>query len=120
MMKRLWAAIRPVLFWSYRRGSWQYDVVCAAILAFIFLPPRSFFNDQPRPPTVREIQSLGEDVRVFWIGSEVVEQEPSDESEARLRALLKQRTGHELQVVDTRPVPREDGHVDAYLVYAKP
>ena len=29
------------IFWSYERGSWQYDVICAAILAFIFLTPRS-------------------------------------------------------------------------------
>lgn len=35
------------IFWAYERGSWQYDVICIAILAFIFLSPRSWFNDRP-------------------------------------------------------------------------
>ena len=28
------------LIWSYRRGSIQYDIICALIIAFIFLLPR--------------------------------------------------------------------------------
>jgi hypothetical protein len=35
------------IFWAYERGSWQYDIIVAAILAFIFLSPRSWFNDRP-------------------------------------------------------------------------
>jgi hypothetical protein len=30
--------------WSYERGTLQYDIICALILAFIFLvPPSCFF-----------------------------------------------------------------------------
>ncbi len=39
-------AVRSVL-WSYERGSWQYDLICAFILAFIFLTPASWFHDRP-------------------------------------------------------------------------
>jgi hypothetical protein len=35
------------IFWSYQRGSWQYDVIVIVILAFIFLSPRSWFKDRP-------------------------------------------------------------------------
>jgi hypothetical protein len=35
------------IFWAYERGTWQYDVIVAAILAFIFLSPRVWFNDRP-------------------------------------------------------------------------
>ncbi len=35
------------IFWSYHRGSWQYDLIVIAILSFIFLSPRSWFNDRP-------------------------------------------------------------------------
>ena len=35
------------IFWEYGRGSWQYDVIVAAMLAFIFLSPRSWFDDRP-------------------------------------------------------------------------
>ena len=33
-----------ILFWTYPRGGWQYDIVSALILAFIFLTPPSFFD----------------------------------------------------------------------------
>jgi hypothetical protein len=35
------------IFWTYERGSWQYDIICAVILAFIFLTPASWFHDRP-------------------------------------------------------------------------
>jgi hypothetical protein len=35
------------IFWAYERGSWQYDLIVVAILAFIFLSPRAWFNDRP-------------------------------------------------------------------------
>ncbi len=37
-------AISRVLFWTYSRGSWQYDVLCGLILCFIFLTPRTVFD----------------------------------------------------------------------------
>jgi hypothetical protein len=35
------------IFWSYERGTWQYDVAVALILIFVLLTPRSWFRDQP-------------------------------------------------------------------------
>ena len=35
---------KKILFWSYGRTSWQYDVLCALILAFIFLTPQAWFK----------------------------------------------------------------------------
>jgi hypothetical protein len=37
------------LWWTYPRGSLEYDVMVAIILAFIFLTPPRVFRDQPRP-----------------------------------------------------------------------
>jgi hypothetical protein len=46
-----WARLKLIasrsFFWSYERGSWQYDVICAVILAFIFVTPSSWFHDRP-------------------------------------------------------------------------
>ena len=48
---RIWGKIKLVvtrsIFWAYERGTWQYDLIVIAILAFIFLSPRSWFNDRP-------------------------------------------------------------------------
>jgi hypothetical protein len=38
------------IWWTYPRGSLEYDIIVALILAFIFLTPRGFFHDQPAPP----------------------------------------------------------------------
>ncbi len=40
-------AIGNVIFWTYSRGSWQYDLLCASILAFIFLTPKEYFVKPP-------------------------------------------------------------------------
>ena len=35
-----------IFVWSYERGTIQYDIICALILAFIFLVPPSCFVAQ--------------------------------------------------------------------------
>ena len=32
-------------FWTYPRTSWQWDVLCVLILVFIFLTPKSWFEN---------------------------------------------------------------------------
>jgi hypothetical protein len=50
-LERVWGKIKLVIrrtvFWSYERGSWQYDLLVLAILLFIFLMPRGWFDDRP-------------------------------------------------------------------------
>ena len=114
--------LRPVVLWTHPRGSWQYDILAVAILMFIFLTPREFFRDQPRLPTVQHIEALAEDpaVEVFWVEPFVIDETPPAEVDEKLRALLRQRTGRVLSIVDTRPSTDEEGEVRAYLVYARP
>jgi len=40
-----------VFFWSYERGSWQYDVAVILILVFVLLTPVAWFHDQPQVGT---------------------------------------------------------------------
>ena len=40
----LWNAFKRVIFWSYGRTTWQYDVLCVLILAFVFLTPKGWFE----------------------------------------------------------------------------
>jgi hypothetical protein len=45
---RIWRAILRVLFWSYERGTWQYDVAVGGIVLFVLFSPRIIhYNDQP-------------------------------------------------------------------------
>ena len=43
---------KKIVFWNYSRTSWQWDVLCVLILAFIFLTPKSWFASQPQLHTV--------------------------------------------------------------------
>lgn len=53
--------IARIIFWKYERGTWQYDLLCALILAFIFLtPPTVFegrlFTEQNTAPQLEEME----------------------------------------------------------------
>ena len=43
-VRYLLRTLKSLLFWSYGRSTWQYDVLCALILAFIFLTPQGWFR----------------------------------------------------------------------------
>ena len=47
-MRTLWRGISNTIFWSYERGTWPYDVLVGAIVLFVFLSPRGWFDDQPQ------------------------------------------------------------------------
>ena len=70
MLSKGWSRIKLVvtrsIFWSYQRGSWQYDVIVIAILAFIFLSPRTWFDDRPtlQMTSLRHQQGIVEMSRV--------------------------------------------------------
>ena len=36
---------KKAAFWTYPRTSWQWDVLCVLILAFIFLTPKGWFEN---------------------------------------------------------------------------
>src|SRR5258708_31594951 len=46
-MGLVWREIRGFILWTYQRGSLRYDIMCALIVAFIFLTPRGGFHDLP-------------------------------------------------------------------------
>jgi hypothetical protein len=46
-MASLGQILSKTLFWSYERGTWQYDVAVILILAFVLLTPRNWFKDKP-------------------------------------------------------------------------
>jgi len=47
-MASLQRILSKTLFWSYERGTWQYDVAVVLILVFVLLTPRAWFRDQPQ------------------------------------------------------------------------
>lgn len=47
-MRTLWRILQRTVFWSYERGTWQYDIAVVAIVLFVLATPRIWFHDQPQ------------------------------------------------------------------------
>ena len=102
-MSLLSSAARKIAFWNYSRTSWQWDVLCVLILVFIFLTPKSWFeNSEYRPQ------------KTFVIPAEVIGNQ-ADRSRAEQRA--KEVAGRpESQVTAVRERRDGTGKVVGYEV----
>ena len=44
-------SLNRIILWDHDRGSWQYDVLCLLIIAFIFLSPKAWFERKEKLAT---------------------------------------------------------------------
>jgi hypothetical protein len=103
-MKIILSTLKKILFWSYERGSWQYDVMCVLILAFIFFSPNFLFQSRASAkPFV---------VRASEIGS-IEENNPE-----RAIQIFIERTGHVVKISRIEKAEDSSGEV-TYVIYPK-
>lgn len=115
--------LKRFIFWDYRRGSWQYDVMVGIILGFIFLTPRDWFRDQPRIPTASSIAPVPSEKgsSMFFLNSELLEGVSDSQRAGTATRLLRTRTGHQqLQVTHVEPVLSSEGELQGYIAFARP
>lgn len=43
--------MKNIILWKYERASWQWDVLCLLIVAFIFLTPKTWFERREKLAT---------------------------------------------------------------------
>jgi hypothetical protein len=114
--------LRRLILWDYQRGVWQYDVICAIIVAFIFLSPPRWFRDQPRVPNVAEITSPtahpGESA--FYVGPELVDAFPDEQRLVEIGKILTAQRRRKITVTRIDPIYNSDQEVIGYMAYAKP
>lgn len=107
-MKSLVQLGKRILFWSYGRTSWQYDVLSVLILAFIFLtPPRWFATGERTGGASHQSNSKAATLLLPW--SEELPANPrTDEVERRARQLTGRQ---DLRVRGFRRLAGGDGRV---------
>jgi hypothetical protein len=107
----LLSALRKLFFWNYARNTWQWDVLCVVILIFIFLAPKSWFENSERPATFSHPSPVA---RTLLVGPEVIENaQDKAQIEQRVRAL----TGRDdLRVLGVRKLVDKDGKTRGYEV----
>jgi hypothetical protein len=131
-MRKLWRLVVRIVFWSYERGSLPYDVMVIAILVFVLLTPRHWFNDQPRlrtPAAAGEIRLIDVDtatsIELFRIDASLLAPpQRTPQLEKETHELLSRRVsslhGQMFQIVQIQPVRAADGTVIGYDVRIKP
>lgn len=101
-----------MILWGYARNTWQYDVLCALILAFIFLTPKSWFkNGELR--SEQGHQTVSASSRML-VGAELIKPEMSRND---VEKLMRELTGRpDLTVSDVHPKLDTQGKTLAYEV----
>jgi hypothetical protein len=119
----MWNGLKRIILWDYPRASWQYDIIVAAIVAFVFLAPRDWFRDQPRVPESHEVALLHGN-SVLWIEPQLLASVPPDAPDsvriARLSEILKKKTGRKQEITRLDAVYDSEHELTGYMAVAKP
>jgi len=115
-----------IFFWSYERGSWQYDLAVIAILIFVLLTPGRWFHDQPTremPTASAQVELLSErgNQQVYKVDTRILtppEQMPQLQNElhrALQRAQASLQNGR-FEITNVEAIRDAQGAVIAYQV----
>ncbi len=111
--------MKRFLLWDYPRAVWQYDVMVALILAFIFLTPRELFRDQPRTYDVVVLPSVNGS-NVFWLEGELLAGIEEEQRWVKATELIAKRSGKKQTLTQLEPLFGHEKEPKGYMVYSHP
>ena len=124
-------ALLRVVFWPYRRGSWQYDILAAVILVFIIFTPRAWLGDRPAQPVNSRSRAAEGMLRYHHVDAGLLRPESSEAmsgptlnlsnlsaalQKTLLQKTLEDRLGMPVAVKEVAPVKNAEGVVTGYNV----
>ncbi|HTT32621.1 MAG TPA: hypothetical protein VMH48_03380 [Methylomirabilota bacterium] len=124
-MRKLWQIFSKTFFWSYERGTWQYDVAVILIVVFVLATPRRWFHDRPpsgEPAAPGQVQLMSRDgnrvtyrvdARILAPPTKLALQ--TDLHTALQDALPELHNGH-FSIAKIEPLRDDQGMVIAYQV----
>jgi hypothetical protein len=134
-MAKIRQGLVRTVFWSYERGSWPYDLMVVAIVAFVLLTPRRWFHDRPRSSDSEDSgvqlvsQNANNQTRTYRLDAKVLSPEkrsaratPELERETHdiLGRNVQDLQDHTFQILQIDPVRGDDGSVRYYEVTVRP
>jgi len=103
--------LRKLFFWNYARNTWQWDVLCVVILIFIFLTPKSWFENSERRGYLAHQNSTASTV---LISPELI---VNVQDKGEVEQVVRTFTGrNDVQIVSVRKVVDKDGKTRGYQV----
>jgi len=124
-MAGLGRILSRTFFWSFERGTWQYDLAVILILVFVLLTPRAWFRDQPQagapaaPGDVQVVRTDGNrtvyrvDVRILAPPTRLALQ---NELHSALQDALPELRKGGFSIANIQPIRDEQGAPIAYQV----
>ncbi len=138
-MRNLWRGLARIVFWSFERGSWPYDVAVAVIVAFVLLSPRSWFEDRPVPPAnavaaaggVPGVELRGSDPaagsQIYRVDARLIPGTGGNPAalQQELHEAVRQNAkylayGTDFEIIRVIPIPGQDGAIAYYDVLVQP
>lgn len=131
-MRKFGRTLLSFIFWSYERGSIQYDIAVILIVVFVLATPRGWFHDRPQEPSAKPaagvvliatdsdtgVQTYQVDTRS--LASPIPEPELEHLVHDAVRKNVPSLQGHPFHIVGMRPVFNADGQIVSYEVSVKP
>jgi hypothetical protein len=126
-MASLGQILARTFFWSYERGTWQYDIAVAIILIFVFLP-RGWFHDEPTvgaPSAAGQVELVAgsekSDRQTYRVDARALappEKTPALQNDLHnaLKKALPDLRNVRFTILNIEPVRDEQGTVIAYQV----
>lgn len=103
--------IRKLFLWTYARNTWQWDALCVVILIFIFLTPKSWFENSERRGLGAHQNPVASAV---LISPELIE---NAEDTGQVEQVVRSITGRaDVKVVKVRKVVDKEGKTRGYEV----
>jgi hypothetical protein len=120
-MSGIWRTIRDYIFWSYERGTIQYDVMVTLILLFVFLSPKLInFKDKPVEHNPHRtgvaVVPDGNGGLIYQIEAAAVAGKDDDAIHDQLLEIIEPISG-EVSITKIEPVYDSAGHVLSYKVW---
>lgn len=125
-MASLGQILSRTFFWSYERGTWQYDVAVILIVLFVLATPTRWFHDQPQVglplnSTQVELLSKSGETEIYRVDSRVLappERTPALQNDLHnaLQKASPALNDGRFSIGRIEPIRDEKGNVVAYEV----
>ncbi|HZP33005.1 MAG TPA: hypothetical protein VFB23_06530 [Candidatus Acidoferrales bacterium] len=133
-MRTIWRILVRIVFWSYERGTWPYDIAVVAIVFFVLLSPRSWFHDQPPVTPAMDVSmvelrdaDVSDGTRTYRVSAKLLVASPKitePELEHRLHDAVRKNVDtlqkSRFEIVRIEPIRGPDGSIAFYDVSIKP
>jgi hypothetical protein len=125
-MAGLGSIFKRAFFWTYERGSWQYDVAVVLIVIFVLLTPAKWFHDQPEvgapasPSQVEQVSDINGQ-STYRVDARILampEQTPQLQNllHSALQKSLPELNHARFEILKIEPQRNDQGNVVAYQV----